>query len=116
MSNLYCDNECNDDTECGGFHQENFYYSLYCLKDGNLTGFLNDTHHLHHRDHHTIGLTDLFYPNPPSLTLSDAQTLAVVQELKQISTEAVMSVVLLVVLLIVVLLSMAGVYHTSLVK
>ena len=38
-----------------------------------------------------------------------------VQELKQISTEAVMSVVLLVVLLIVVLLSMAGVYHTSLV-
>ena len=42
--------------------------------------------------------------------------MAVVQELKQISSEAVLSVVLLVVLLIVVLLSMAGVYHTSLVN
>ena len=115
MSNLYCDNECND-TQCGGFHQENFYYSLYCLEDGNLTGFLNDTHHLHHRDHHIIGLTNSFYLHPPLDTLSDAQTIAVVQELKQISTEAVMSVVLLVVLLIVVLLAMAGVYHTSLVK
>ncbi len=39
-----------------------------------------------------------------------------VQELKQISSEAVLSVVLLVVLLIVVLLAMAGVYHTSLVR
>ena len=50
------------------------------------------------------------------MIVSEAQNLALVQELKQISSEAVMSVVLLVILLIVVLLAMAGVYHTSLVN
>ena len=47
---------------------------------------------------------------------SDSQTLALIEELKQISTEAVMSVVLLVLLLILLLLAMASVYHTSLVR